>query len=95
MSMSNLMNKDFPKEIFIPFHHQLDQAPDQIFEGRITLFQLTKSSGQIAFELDILFIETKKIYISVGRQFNFDEEETAIGSAVQMLSNFMKKHAQI
>lgn len=80
--------QDYPKEVFIPFHDPLTQAPDPVYQGRITL---VAQQAQRWVEVDIIFIESKKIYHPVGRKMVSADDEMAISEGMQMLAHFMQR----
>jgi hypothetical protein len=74
-------SQEFPKEIFLKLEGQ------EFLEGRLTINQL-KSSFWV--EVDLVQIESRKIWVHVGDLHNVSSEDEATYRSVQMLSDFLK-----
>jgi hypothetical protein len=74
-------SQEFPKEIFLKLEGQ------EFLEGRLTINQL-KSSFWV--EVDLVQIESRKIWVHVGDLHNIASEDEATYRSVQMLSDFLK-----
>jgi len=76
---------DFPKEYFIPLTNNENPL------GRIII---NKIHDKYCTEIDIVQIESKKIFHHVQQLFNFPEEQEALDQSVQKLAQFLKKFLQ-
>ncbi len=73
---------EYPHEILI----QLEA--DENFVGRITL---NKLSATFNVEVDIINIESRKIFRHVGMLYKIYEHDEAVEVGVQLLSDFLNK----
>ncbi len=72
---------EFPKEIFLKLEGQ------EFLEGRLTINQLKNSYW---VEVDLVQIESRKIWVHVGDLHNIPSEDEATYRSVQMLSDYLK-----
>jgi hypothetical protein len=72
---------EFPKEIFLKLDGQ------EFLEGRLTINQLKNSYW---VEVDLVQIESRKIWVHVGDLHNIPSEDEATYRSVQMLSDYLK-----
>ena len=77
-----MLKENYPQEVFIKLENNHDQ-----FVGRITL---NKSREKFHVEVDILFSESKKIYIHVGSLYNFPDSRDGVEQGVQLLAKFVR-----
>lgn len=72
----------YPFEVFIPIEGE------QYFEGRITLNEL---GGKVSAEIDIVQVETKKIYRHVDILYADGGGHETLQLAMEKLSRFLRK----
>jgi hypothetical protein len=76
---------EFPKEYFVPLSN------NENLLGRIII---TKIHEKYCSEIDIVQVESKKIFHHVIQLFNFPDEQEALDQSVQRLAQFLKKFLQ-
>ncbi|MCK5884589.1 MAG: hypothetical protein KAG61_12935 [Bacteriovoracaceae bacterium] len=77
------MNEQYPQDFFIKINS------DEYREGRITI---NKMDDKYSSEIDIVQIETKKIWHHVGSFYNFADATCAndvLETSIQRLANFL------
>lgn len=82
------MAEEYPQEFFVEI------TTDEYREGRITI---NKMDDKFSSEIDIVQIETKKIWHHVGSFYNFSDAHSAndvLETSIQLLSNFLNPNRE-
>jgi predicted transcriptional regulator len=79
--MSDQTNYHYPRELYL----EIQNNPHLL--GRLTLI---KAQKHFHVEVDLVFLESKKIYRHINSLYNLSEEQEAIDLAMQKLAKFLR-----
>lgn len=74
-------HSEYPKELLVPIEGQVYHL------GRLTV---NWSDSGFMVDIDIVSKETRKIFRSVKRLYNIEDEQEAQDQAMYILSNFLR-----